>query len=56
VRDPVILADGDELVRGIVVLLFRCFRRGEVATGWSRTTLPIAFAPEGSAEEPGETH
>jgi DNA-binding winged helix-turn-helix (wHTH) protein len=26
VRDPVILADGDELVLGSVMLLFRCFR------------------------------
>jgi hypothetical protein len=56
VGDPVILADGDEFVLGGVVLLFRCFRRGEASSRWSRTTLPIASAPEGSAEEPGETH
>jgi hypothetical protein len=34
-----------------VVLLFRCFRRGEASSRWSRTTLPIAFARETPAEE-----
>jgi len=54
VRDPIALVDGDELVLGGVVLLFRSFRRGE-ASGWSRTTLPVAFASGAPAEEPGES-